>query len=141
MTAVVFQMHAGDNCCMGTYLLHYPRRPTEYIISVKPINVCRPIGRYRHLKHREITVILKHNTSFDVCFISGCERLIACAKQYRVLELWKGYWASVTFRVGPCGLWTRQVCSPILLRRLLLTQSGAFQWREHPPNFPIPWGM
>ena len=81
---------------------------------------------------------LKHNTSFDVCFISGCERLIACAEQYRVLELWKGYWASVTFRVGPCGLWTRQVCSPILLRRLLLTQSGAFQWREHPRISPFP---
>jgi len=33
----------------------------------------------------------------------------------------------------PCG----QVCSPVLLRRLLLTQSNAFQSEEQPPKLPI----
>ena len=35
MTAVVFRMHAGDNC-WHCYRLHYPRRPAQYIINVKP---------------------------------------------------------------------------------------------------------
>jgi len=33
----------------------------------------------------------------------------------------------------PCG----QVCSPVLLRRLLLTQSEAFQSEEQPPKLPL----
>ena len=38
---------------------------------------------------------------------------------------------------SPC----RQVCSPELLPRLLLTQSDAFQLRNnHPPKSPFPWG-
>ena len=36
----------------------------------------------------------------------------------------------------PCG----QVCSPVLLRRLLLTQSNAFQLGNNPsPKWPFPW--
>ena len=34
-TTVVFQIHAGDNC-RHCYRLHYPRRPAQYITSVKP---------------------------------------------------------------------------------------------------------
>jgi len=39
MTAVVFQTHAekiAGNNCWHCYRLHYPRRPAQYIIGVKP---------------------------------------------------------------------------------------------------------
>jgi len=36
MTAVVFQMHAGDNCWHCYRTLHCQRRPAQYIVGVKP---------------------------------------------------------------------------------------------------------
>jgi len=55
ITAVVFQIHAGDNC-WHCFRLHYPRLPAQYIIIVKPsrseatwrlVALCswRPAGR------------------------------------------------------------------------------------------------
>jgi len=40
---------------------------------------------------------------------------------------------AVAMTRSPCG----HVCSPVLLRRLLLTQSNALQTQEQPPKLPI----
>jgi len=92
---------------------------------------CSPSWLYTLMYHTTITKILQKNG-----FKNLDERPHHCCTCHALHE-----WVNSDARLSPwCAVPCGQICTPVLWRELLFTQSNAFQWGDKTPKCPFPWG-